>query len=504
METDVKSKIPALTVMMLSTFVVCTTAAFNQIISFDLKLEFNSIIEMDYQWVFPAFMIGECASMGLCAGFLDRYGRRIPFLIGSVVFLIGTLLCALSTNMTFLIFARVPQGFGAGIVIVTCIAQLFFELKEPSDRYLGNGILSLGFGAGMLVGVFIGRVAADSFGWRNFLWAVFIAQIIFILPCMRIMRNGECSERKPDIAGSVLLAVTAGYAVWFFQKVYLEWGIGTLRSMLGLGILLMLFIVIIIVEYYSPYSMANRVLKDRKIMIASLIMIVLLGCVNMGSVGWMIKIALFTYHMTILQVAPFFLALVFGAAITAVTVSKVIGRTGHRIWFLMSSLLTIIALTTFVFVRADESRFFFGLHLFLMGLAIGCLVSMLNGTIQNRTDKDSNGGYMSFAIAIRTTALWMGYNIYQYIVDPYMEKNLGATMEYWNAITGIPLPCDSMLPCILVTPFSSILKIIPDLTTQIGDVFAQAAAYGFQIMGLIFALIAIPTALFLVGSKKVL
>ena len=155
-------------------------------------------------------------------------------------------------------------------------------------------------------------------------------------------------------------------------------------------------------------------------------------------------------------------------------------------------------------VKPEDPSFMFALHLFLLGLAIGCLVSMLNATIQNRTNHDNNGAYISFAIMYRTVALWLGYNFYTLITNVYMKDKIGATIDYWNSVLPVSLPSDTGLANLLVTPLRDVIMMIPGLDLDIANIFADGAAVALIAGAVIFAVVAIPTALLLVGREKTL
>jgi hypothetical protein len=144
------------------------------------------------------------------------------------------------------------------------------------------------------------------------------------------------------------------------------------------------------------------------------------------------------------------------------------------------------------------------IHLFILGLAIGCLISMLNATIQNRTNHDNNGAMMSFAIMIRTVAMWLGYNFYTDISDAVMSAELGDTIARWNEVLPIPLPTNSTLANILITPLRDVINMIPGLSEQIARIFSDGVAQGFLIGAILFFVVSVPTAVLLVGRRKML
>ena len=501
---NMKKKFLPLFLLSFSTFLVCVPAAYNQVISFNLMFDMNSFPSKDYAWYFPLFVAGECASMGLSSCLIDRLGRRKPYLFGSILFIPASIACAITGDSAVFLVARFIEGFGAGIIIVTCIAQIYFDVPDKKDRYIANGIMSLGFGAGMLFGVFAGKAFVESLGWPVAFWIVAVGQAIVTYPCMDILRNGENSKMRADIPGALILMIMSGFLVFFLQKLYLSWSIKDTVGIEWVVFLLMMFFALILVEVVNPQSIFHRKFDNHKLVTGSMIFIFLLGVIDMAAVGCMIKIAFFTYQMSVGDAAPYFIILVGGAATTAITISKTIDRTGHFIWFILSAVLSPIALLSMLMVDKDDPAVFLAIHLFLLGLAIGCLVSMLNATIQNRTDHNNNGAVMSFAIMFRTLALWIGYNFYTVFADRFMDDKLGDTMAHWSAIMQIDLPSDSNLASILMTPLADLIRIFPGLSNQIADAFGEGVSYGLTVGAIVFVVIAIPTTLLLVGREKTL
>ncbi len=56
--------------------------------------------------------------------FGDLYGRKVLFQISAIVFITGSFLCGLATDMTLLIAWRALQGIGAGGLMVTAMALI--------------------------------------------------------------------------------------------------------------------------------------------------------------------------------------------------------------------------------------------------------------------------------------------------------------------------------------------------------------------------------------------
>lgn len=64
-------------------------------------------------WVVTSYLLAETVATVLVGKFGDLFGRKLIFQISAIVFISGSFLCGLSSNMTFLIVWRGVQGVGA-------------------------------------------------------------------------------------------------------------------------------------------------------------------------------------------------------------------------------------------------------------------------------------------------------------------------------------------------------------------------------------------------------
>src|SRR5471030_2112697 len=65
-------------------------------------------------WVVTAYVLASTSTMPLYGKLADQYGRRPLILFAVALFLVGSVLCGLSQNMTELIVFLAIQGLGAG------------------------------------------------------------------------------------------------------------------------------------------------------------------------------------------------------------------------------------------------------------------------------------------------------------------------------------------------------------------------------------------------------
>ena len=109
----------------------------------------------DLQWVIDAYALTLAALLLTAGSLADRYGRRLLFAIGIVVFTLGSLLCGLAPSATFLSLARAFQGVGGAIMFATGLA-LLSDAFHGKDRGVAFGVFGAITGVAVAVGPVLG------------------------------------------------------------------------------------------------------------------------------------------------------------------------------------------------------------------------------------------------------------------------------------------------------------------------------------------------------------
>src|SRR5438477_6569745 len=109
---------------------------------------------------------------GLCsAGFADRFDRKKFLLFFYTGFLIGTVLCAVAPNYPFLLFARIITGIFGGVIGSISFA-IISDLFKWEVRGRVMGFVQMAFAASQVLGLPIGLLLADRFGWHSPFWMI--------------------------------------------------------------------------------------------------------------------------------------------------------------------------------------------------------------------------------------------------------------------------------------------------------------------------------------------
>lgn len=135
-----------------------------------------------YGWVFSAFLAANAVSMLLCGKLADSLGRKPTFVLGTGLFLVGSLLCAGARSVPMLIAFRAVQGFGAGGIqpVAMTITTDLYTLEE---RARIQGVLTGVWGAANIAGPILGGAIVARASWPY----VFLLPVPFALLAIGVL-----------------------------------------------------------------------------------------------------------------------------------------------------------------------------------------------------------------------------------------------------------------------------------------------------------------------------
>ena len=113
-----------------------------------------------YAWNTTLFIISSIIGSALAAQILAQLTPRSAYLLGLMIFALGSIWCGLASNMPLLLVGRVLQGLGGGILLALSYAliRIVFEQRLWSRAM---GITSGMWGVATLVGRAVGGLFAQ-------------------------------------------------------------------------------------------------------------------------------------------------------------------------------------------------------------------------------------------------------------------------------------------------------------------------------------------------------
>lgn len=117
-----------------------------------------------YTWIGSAFLLANAASIPSWGKISDIFGRKPMLLFANVIFMVGSLVAALSTSIGMLIAARAVQGIGGGglIILVNIVIADLFSLRNRGAFY---GMVGAVWAIASSIGPIIGGAFTQSVTW---------------------------------------------------------------------------------------------------------------------------------------------------------------------------------------------------------------------------------------------------------------------------------------------------------------------------------------------------
>lgn len=157
-------------------------------------------------WVVTAYLLASTAVTPLYGKFSDMHGRRVTLLIAIVVFVIGSVACALAPTMLSLILARGLQGLGGGGLIALS-QTIVADMVTPRERGRYQTYFAIVFATASIGGPVLGGFIAENLHWSIIFWINLpLGLLAFWLTNARLKKLPQVMRRhRLDVLGSVVM-----------------------------------------------------------------------------------------------------------------------------------------------------------------------------------------------------------------------------------------------------------------------------------------------------------
>jgi EmrB/QacA subfamily drug resistance transporter len=306
----------------------------------------------DLEWVANAYAIAFGGLLLLGGRTGDLFGRLRMFVVGTLLFTVGSGAGGLATTSTFLIVARAAQGVGAAIVAPTALSLLADTFAEGTQRNRALGVYSAVSAAGGALGLLLGGVITTYLSWR---WILFVNVPIGLLLALVAPRVLAATRGRPgrlDLPGAVAVTGGATLLVYGLSRAATHgWSDTLTRETLGASAGLL--IVFLIVEAVSRHAlMPLRIFANRNRSGAYALSLTIGATLS----GTLFLLTLFLQNVlgfTPLQAGFAFLPTAAGVVVSAGITSRLIGRTGPRLPMALGALFAAVGLFWLSRVTAD-------------------------------------------------------------------------------------------------------------------------------------------------------
>ena len=152
----------------------------------------------------------------------DMFGRVLMYEAGFVVFILGSLACALAWNELSLIMFRLAQGVG-GALITANSGAVIADTFPKEQRGRAYGFNAIGFNTGAVLGVVLGGLIVTYVSWRWIFWINVPIGIAAVTVAHRVLHDrGQREQRRLDWWGMLTLGFGLLALLWAMVKLTSE------------------------------------------------------------------------------------------------------------------------------------------------------------------------------------------------------------------------------------------------------------------------------------------
>lgn len=435
----------------------------------------------ELQWITDAYTL-VFAALLIPAGFLgDRFGRRRALIGGLVVFLVGSIIAALSDTSSSLIAARAVMGVG-GAFVMPATLSIITAVFPTTERARAIGIWSAIAGVGIVVGPTLGGFLLGRFAWSSVFWVnvplvtLALTVVLLVVPALSGART---AAGRLDVAGAVLAAGgTLALVDGVIQGPERGWLSPLTLGEIGLAGLLLAGFVAWELRTASPL-IDPRVFTYRAFSAATL-SVAMIFFTLFGSLFALTQFLQLVQGYSALGAG--LRALPFAAAVLVLSPvsSLLVARVGIRVVIptglaLMGAGLLLLA----AYVTPTTSYGFLAVAVAIMGAGMGLVIAPAGESIVSVLPTGQTGA----GSAVNSTVQELGGSLGVAVIGSLVSAAYRASMD------------DSGLPGALLAPArdsigaaDAVAASVPDATllTSIADrAFTDAMATGFTVAGVV-------------------
>jgi DHA2 family multidrug resistance protein len=182
------------------------------------------------EWIITAYLLVFGVVLPTSGWIADHFGYKRTYFLALFLFTLGSFLCALSWNENVLIFFRVIQGLGAGMLMPVGLAIVTREFPIE-QRGTALGFWAVAAAASVSLGPLIGGYLVDAFHWSSIFFVNVPIGIFALIVTLVIQREYRSDQfHRFDFLSFVSVTVFLGFLLLALSDGNAEWNTGGWNS----------------------------------------------------------------------------------------------------------------------------------------------------------------------------------------------------------------------------------------------------------------------------------
>src|SRR6476659_6186761 len=337
-----------------------------------------------YVWAVTIYLLTSTISVPFWGKLSDLYGRKPIFMIGIVIFLVGSALSGLSQNMGMLIAFRGLQGIGAGSLFPVALAVIG-DLFTPAERGKYQGLFGAVFGVAFIVGPLVGGFLTEHITWHWIFYVnvpIGLVSLFFISRLLPTVKNPRATRNFDVLGGVIFTSAITFLLIGLTNKQFGEWTDTTVGGFIGAG--LVGIVLFVLAEARAKEPIIPLDLFRIRTYTSSMIATFFAAFAFFGAIiflpRWFQIVQSFSPTNSGLALLP----LVGGLIFSSIASGLFVARTGRYKWLLVGAIsLMAIAMALMTQLKADTPIPVVWFWMFIAGLGVGPTFSIFTLVVQN-------------------------------------------------------------------------------------------------------------------------
>ena len=180
-------------------------------------------------WVVTVTLLAGAVAMPVAGRLADLFGKQRVLVVSSLILLVGSLVCALSSSLAPVLVGRALQGLAMGFIPVGI--SLMREITPPHLTSSAIAAMSATLGVGGAIGLPLSAWIAQSGDWHSLFWvATGLSAVVAVLTWFAVPHVRDAQPGRLDVVGGIGLAVGL-VAVLVGVSKATTWGWGDARTL---------------------------------------------------------------------------------------------------------------------------------------------------------------------------------------------------------------------------------------------------------------------------------